>query len=104
VVLPDPSAKKAEDKQRNEAVAALGIGLLADRTPTLPVVRAWLSAHASAVSKQPARLAEATGEFEDPRIPAWAQELLPSLTADSLADRFTKALAVHPDNLIPLAA
>lgn len=102
VVLPNPNAKK-DDKARSDVVAVLGIGLLADRTPTLPAVRAWLSAHASAITQKPARLAEATGEFEDPRIPAWAQEMVPSLTADSLADRFTKALAVHPDNLIPLS-
>ena len=103
VVLSDPTAKKPDDKARSEAVAALGIGLLAERTPTLPVVRAWLSAHASTLSGKPARLAEASGEFEDPRIPGWAQEMVPSLTADSLVDRFTKALAVHPDNLIPLS-
>jgi hypothetical protein len=67
VVLPDPKAKR--DPEKGSPAAALGIGLLAERTPTLPVVRAWLSAHASAAMGVPARSAEATGEFEDPRIP-----------------------------------
>ncbi len=100
VVLPDPNAKK--DPEKGSPAAVLGIGLLAERTPTLPVVRAWLSAHASAATGVPARSGEATGEFEDPRIPAWAQEVIPSLTADSLVDRFLKLLAVHPNDLIPI--
>lgn len=100
VVLPDPKAKKNPEK--DSPAAALGIGLLAERTPTLPVVRAWLSAHASGATGAPARSGEATGEFEDPRIPAWAQEVIPSLTADSLVDRFLKLLAVHPNDLIPI--
>lgn len=98
VVLPAPTAKK--DPEKGSPAAVLGIGLLAERTPTLPVVRAWLSAHASRITGAPARAAEATGEFEDPRIPAWAQEVIPSLTADSLVDRFFKLLALHPDDLI----
>ena len=102
VVLPDPKAKK--DPEKGSPAAALGVGLLAERTPTLPVVRAWLSAHASAATGAPARSAEATGEFEDPRIPAWAQEVIPSLTADSLVDRFSRLLASHPDDLIPIPA
>ena len=100
VVLPDPNAKR--DLEKGSPAAALGIGLLAERTPTLPVVRAWLSAHASAVMAAPARSAEATGEFEDPRIPMWAQEVIPSLTADSLVDRFLKLLALNPDDMIPI--
>ncbi len=102
LVLPDPAAKT--DPEKNTAAAALGIGLLAERTPTLPVVRAWLAAHAGTATGTPARPAEATGEFEDPRVPSWAQEVVPSLTADSLVDRFTKLLAAHPDDLIPLPA
>ena len=51
VVLPDPKAKK--DPEKGSPAATLGIGLLAERTPTLPVVRAWLSAHASARDGDP---------------------------------------------------
>ncbi len=101
VVLPDTSAKK-KDPEKGSPAAVLGIGLLAERTPTLPVVRAWLSAHASAATGTAARTSEANGEFEDPRIAAWAQEVVPSLTADSLVDRFVKLLAPHRDELIPM--
>jgi hypothetical protein len=101
VVLPDPNAKM-KDPDKGSPAAMLGIGLLAERTPSLPVVRAWLSAHASAASGTPARPSEANGEFEDPRVPAWAQEVVPSLTADSLVDRFVKLLAPHRDGLIPM--
>jgi hypothetical protein len=103
VVLPDPNAKR-KDPEKGSAAAILGIGLLAERTPSLPVVRAWLSAHASAATGAPARASEASGEFEDPRIPAWAQEVVPSLTADSLVDRFVKLLAPRRDELIPIPA
>lgn len=101
VVLPDAKAKK-KDPERGSAAAELGIGLLPERTPSLPVVRAWLAAHASKATGNPARPAEANGEFEDPRVPAWAQEVVPSLTADSLVDRFVKLLAPHRDELIPM--
>ena len=101
VVLPDPNAK-TKDPEKGSPAATLGIGLLAERTPSLQVVRAWLSAHASAASGAPARPSEANGEFEDPRVPAWAQEVVPSLTADSLVDRFVKLLAPHRDELIPM--
>jgi hypothetical protein len=100
VVLPDPKSKT--NLEKGSPAAVLGIGLLAERTPTLPVVRAWLSARASAATGTPARPDEATGEFEDPRVPVWAQEVVPSLTADSLVDRFTKLLARRPDDLIPI--
>ncbi len=101
VVLPDPNAKK-KGPEKGSPAAVLGIGLLAERTPSLPVVRAWLSAHASAATGTPARPSEASGEFEDPRVPAWAQEVVPSLTADSLVDRFVNLLAPHRDELIPM--
>ena len=101
VVLADPTvARKEQDKR---PARANGMGTLAERTPTLPVVRAWLSAHATAVTHTPARITQASGEVEDPRVPAWAEEMIPSLAADSIIDKFTVTLATHSESLIPLA-
>ncbi|MEO7085624.1 MAG: hypothetical protein ABI442_01330 [Gemmatimonadaceae bacterium] len=95
VVIPDPKTEQDAEKGRGD--------LPGFRSPTLPVVRAWLSAHASAVTHKLARENEADGEFEDPRVPAWAMETIPSLASDSLLDRYTKSLLERPDNLIPVA-
>ncbi|HTE47217.1 MAG TPA: hypothetical protein VK636_18350, partial [Gemmatimonadaceae bacterium] len=94
VVLPDPKAEKDQEKARGD--------LPGTRPPTLPAVRAWLSAHASAVTHTPAPPNEADGEFEDPRVPAWAMEMIPSFASDSLLDRYTTLLLARPDNLIPV--
>jgi hypothetical protein len=75
----------------------------AERNPVLPVVRAWLSAHASALTKQQARSIQAKGETDDPRVPAWAEEMIPMLSADSMVDRFTMDLATHQSEIIPLS-
>lgn len=68
-----------------------------------PVVRAWLSARASALTKQPARSVQAKGEVDDPRVPAWAEDAIPSLSEDSIVDRATMELADHQSQIIPLA-
>ncbi|MDB4876368.1 MAG: hypothetical protein JWM41_2814 [Gemmatimonadetes bacterium] len=101
VVLANPKAKKDKEKDKAPANAG-GQGLLAERTPTLPVMRAWLSAHATSVTHTPARITQASGEVEDARVPAWAEEMIPSLAVDSVVDRFTVALATHSEDLIPL--
>ncbi len=75
----------------------------AERNPVLPVVRAWLSAHASALTRQQARSIQAKGEADDPRVPAWAEEMIPMLAADSIVDRFTMDLATHQSEIIPLS-
>jgi hypothetical protein len=64
--------------------------------------RAWLSAHATAITKQPARFDWQNGEAEDIRVHAWTQEMIPTLVSDSLARRFVPQLALYPDSLIPL--
>ena len=94
VVLPDPNAK---DDERNRR------GGLFTRSDVLPAERAWLSAHASEVTRKPAPRTAAKGEAEDTRVPAWAEDVIPSLTADSLVDRVTTELAAHADALIPLS-
>ena len=95
VVLPDPKTEKDVEKARGDLPGA--------RLATLPAVRAWLSAHASAVTHKPAPENEADGEFEDPRVPAWAMEMIPTFASDSLLDRYTTLLVARPDNLIPVA-
>lgn len=95
LVIPNPKAHSDRDEGR-------GGGGFAERNPTLPAVRAWLSAHATALTKQPAHMNQAEGEVDDPRVPAWAEELIPGLTQDSLVDPLTTTLAAHPSELIPL--
>jgi hypothetical protein len=102
VVLPDPSAKRDDDKGRGGRPPGMG-GFGMFTSPTLPVVRAWTSAHASAITHKPAVSMQADGETDDPRVPAWAMTMIPLLTADSLLDRFTTTLAAHPDALLPLS-
>lgn len=103
LVVPDPKAAKEDDKSRSLSANAIGLGRSAEWNPVLPVVRAWLSARASALTGTPARPVQAHGEVEDPRVPAWAEEMIPSLVADSLVDRITTTLALHSESLIPLA-
>jgi len=94
VVLPDPNAKEDDRNRRGEFFA---------RSDILPAERAWLSGHATDVTQKPAPRTAAKGEAEDTRVPAWAEDVIPSLTADSLVDRVTTELAAHADALIPLA-
>ena len=78
-------------------------GGFAEYNPTSPVMRAWLSAHATALTKQPAQVTQAEGASSDPRVPAWAEAMIPELSADSLVDQLTTTLAAHPSDLIPLS-
>ncbi|MGH7668266.1 MAG: hypothetical protein ACRENQ_02135, partial [Gemmatimonadaceae bacterium] len=67
------------------------------------VMRAWLSAHASNVLGQPAAEG-ATGLIDDPRVPAWAEAVLPELTAgDSTISRLAIALASDSVALLPVS-
>lgn len=102
VVLPDPKAKREDDGGR-PAPGGAEARVFGGLAPTLPVVRAWLSAHASAVTKKPAPWTQATGEVDDQRVPSWAEEAIPALAADSVVDRFIPLLAARPDELIPLS-
>ena len=95
LVIPNPKAHSDRDGGR-------GPDGFAERNPTLPAVRAWLSAHATALTKQPAQMNQTEGEVDDPRVPAWAEELTTGLTQDSLVDPLTTTLAAHPSELIPL--
>jgi hypothetical protein len=100
VVLRDPSAKKEDDRSRGRAM--FGGSMLAASSVTLPIVRAWTSAHASAITHKPSLSTQADGETDDPRVGAWAATMIPLLTADSLVDRMTIALAAHTDAMFPL--
>ncbi|HEX8724244.1 MAG TPA: hypothetical protein VF737_02520 [Gemmatimonadaceae bacterium] len=78
-----------------------GFGGMGD--PTQRVMRAWLSAHASQVLGHAAPEG-ATGSIDDPRVPAWAEAMLPRLTADDgTVDRLAAALASTNVVLYPVA-
>jgi hypothetical protein len=97
LMLPDPKLRAERENARGHA------GF--DMTPEIirPAMRSWLAAHASTVTGNPAHFAELTGEADDPRVPAWAIEML-SFGGDSRAtDAMTTALATHTEVLIPLA-
>jgi uncharacterized membrane protein YgcG len=94
VVIPDPKVAEEEDKTSGEVPGF--------RSPVLPIARAWMSAHASSMTHKLAPENEADGEFEDPRVPAWAMTMIPTFASDSLLDPYTKLLIERPDNLIPI--
>src|SRR5207247_709818 len=77
--------------------------MFAMRDPALPAIRAWLSARASAFTHTTARSMHANGEVPDPRVPAWASEMIAALPNDSVIDRYTVALAGNPTAIIPLS-
>jgi hypothetical protein len=101
VEVVDPSVKK-DDPQRR-ASAASELEALGAAGPAVPVVRAWLSARASMLTHQPARITQASGEVADSRVPAWAESMIPALGADSVMDHLTTTLALSSENLIPLS-
>jgi hypothetical protein len=99
VVIPDSKASADKDKGRGAGMVGRG-----DRSnPTIPVVRAWLSARATNLTHKLARPTQTDGEADDPRVPAWAESMIPALAADSLVDRFTVMLASRPQSLFPLS-
>ncbi len=101
VVLPDPNARPGNGARGG---ASARTGEFGDRDLTVPVVRTWLSARATKLTHKLARPTQADGEVDDPRVPAWAESMIPSLGADSLMDRFTVLLAERPQSLYPLSA
>ena len=103
LVIPDPTKLEKEAKESAALRGSTDPELSDVRGPILPVARAWLSAHATALTHQPARMMQASGDVDDPRVPAWAESLIPSLAADSLVDHVTTVLALHSENLIALS-
>lgn len=70
--------------------------------PIAPAVRAWLSARASRLTATPARSIQAHGEADDPRVPAWAVEMVGAAANEDQIDNDTKSLAAHMETLIAL--
>ncbi len=71
--------------------------------PTGPVVRAWLAARASTLTGKPASDLAASARVDDPRVPAWAEEALPSLAVSTgREDTTTARLAMQIDSLYPV--
>ena len=70
--------------------------------PITPAIRAWLSSRASQLTGTPARSTQAHGESDDPRVPAWAVDMVGAAGNEERVDNFTKSLAAHTETLIPL--
>ncbi len=71
--------------------------------PTSRVVRAWLSARAATLTKQPATSAAASATADDPRVPAWAEDAVPGLAVPTAReDTITARLATQIDSLFPI--
>ncbi|MDE3172956.1 MAG: hypothetical protein KGN74_07780, partial [Gemmatimonadota bacterium] len=69
---------------------------------TARVMRAWLSARATALTGRPPTQG-ATGLIDDPRVPGWAEALVPALGADDGAvDRLAVALSAPDVGLFPV--
>jgi hypothetical protein len=87
--------KAAPAEQESEHFAAAG--------PTAPVVRAWLSAHATALTGKRASDLAASARADDPRVPAWAEDALPGLAVPTgREDTTTARLAMEVDSLYPV--
>ena len=70
---------------------------------TVPLVRAWLSARASALTGKPAGDLAASARADDPRVPAWAEDALPGLAVPTGREDTTIArLAMQIDSLYPI--
>jgi hypothetical protein len=70
--------------------------------PTQAVTRAWLSARATRLTGHTAT-AGANGQLSDPRVPVWAEALVPALAAsDTMIERMATQLAAQPESLYAL--
>ncbi len=106
VPLLDPRARSDDSQGRRAggyARGAAGGGFEGMGNPTQRVMRAWLSAHATQLLGQSATQG-ATGLIDDPRVPAWAEAMLPALTADdSTIGRLAIALSAPNVGVYPVS-
>ncbi len=73
-----------------------------DAIPTERVARAWLSARATALTGHPGTQGS-TGLIDDPRVPGWAEALVPDLAAqDTTIGRLSVALTADNVGVLPL--
>ncbi len=73
--------------------------------PTAHVVRAWLSARATALTGKSPSAAASSATADDPRVPAWAEDGLPGLAVPTAREDTTTArLAMQIDSLFPIHA
>ncbi len=71
--------------------------------PTAHVVRAWLSARATALTGKSPSAAASSATADDPRVPAWAEDGLPGLAVPTAREDTTTArLAMQIDSLFPI--
>jgi hypothetical protein len=104
VTLVDPNARREKDGRKSQASAQPALEVIRARE-SLPVIRAWLSARASALTKKPSPSTEANGEADDPRVPGWTELAIASLAGDSAAlDHEIEVLSERPDLLYPLSS
>jgi len=94
LVLPSAKASR-NDREAGPTHAQLDVTEL--------MARVWLSAHASHVTGVAAGPAQRVGEAEDPRVPGWAAEMIPTLGIDSVFQRSMRLAMTHTEELIPLS-
>ncbi|MBK6485867.1 MAG: hypothetical protein IPF98_03150 [Gemmatimonadetes bacterium] len=71
-------------------------------SPLRQLVRAWLSARASALTSHSVGHAASAGVMNDPRVPAWAEDALLGMTADSTRVNAVARELIASDSLYPL--
>ncbi len=104
VVLVDPNAKREQDGRKSSASTQPTLEEIREGE-SLPVIRAWLSGRASALTKKPAPTTQANGQADDPRVPGWTELAIASLAGDSAAlDHEIQVLSERPDLLYPLSS
>jgi hypothetical protein len=94
LVLPDPHAR------RDDRTGVIPGGPDAIRRA---VARALLAEHAARITGVAASPAQRRGEADDPRVPAWAEWLIPQLGDDSAYARSLALVTTHTEELIPLS-
>lgn len=101
LVLVDPKALEEQRKKRDGKSPGAEVGMPGG-SPVTPAVRAWLSSRASRLTGSPARINQAHGEVDDPRVPAWTIEMVGAAGYEEMIDTFTKSLAAHVETVTPL--
>ncbi len=99
IPIVDPSSRPEGNRGRGYGG---GFAVPGGANATERVMRAWLSARASQLLGHPS-VQGATGLVDDPRVPSWAETLVPALAADEeTVNGLSMRISANVDALFPL--
>jgi hypothetical protein len=102
LVLFDPKAMEEQRKKGDGPRPERAMGMNPASVST-PAIRSWLSARAAKLTHSATRLDQLSGEAGDPRVPAWAIEMIGNAGNEDMIDTWTKSISAHEETLIPLS-